>query len=422
MFRISPRKAFTGLHARNFAYRKFMPRDFVKQQAKALESNNNAINKDTHTITKSENISSLNRSLNQEKVTNEINTVLENLSPKTADLISKSRRGFDRNKQFELTKKRLEFSKIKDYRSPTTKANEKLAEKIYRRIANKHYAKENLTEDQKYQKFCKELDEHAQKLFDPEKTDVWTRVQPDTLVKILETGEFKSLVELGEGSTGNKQECTMLSPETRIHMEEQIFGYRKDLPAESRPYYGHPSDSPSGNIGKDFVSSFGSIGIRYKKALVKDAVSFTGDDSAKHANGSIRPALWGYLHRGIFPLKRVKEGKLVNNYKNPLQIKSMHDIHPYPELQIHPAWIKGGRLTLEHIDAVVIREPLYDPQLKDNTGSTKTKLLNLIEALEKHGIKYPGKNADKQRNLLQNVSWLKDKAGSLKFLDHSYQD
>jgi hypothetical protein len=117
------------------------------------------------------------------------------------------------------------------------------------------------------------------------------------------------------------------------------------------------------------------------------------------------------------------DGQLVKKYQNPLEIRSMHEIYPYPEIQIHPSWLEGHRLTLEHIDLVVIRNPLYNRQLKDDQGNTKDRTLSLIAALERRGIKYRiGQSDTHQKNLLENVEWLKKKVGSLKFLDQSYSD
>jgi hypothetical protein len=337
------------------------------------------------------------RLLFREKIITGINSTLGSLSPRTAGLILDSRRpdilsqiGNVRDK-FTQENNRRGIS-TKDYRSPTSEANKQLSEEIYREIAHR--------KGKTYEQMCKEADEHAQDLF--KDAELWTRTQPEFLEKILETGVFKSRPELDQAS-GKQHKSFLLSADTRMKTEQQIFGYPEDHPVDGYPFYGHPSDDNYGKIGEDLVSPYGNIAVRFKKSLVVDATTLAADDTAKHSEGSIKPVPWKYLHRGIFPLMKYVDGQLVKKYQNPLEIRSMHEIYPYPEIQIHPSWLEGHRLTLEHIDLVVIRNPLYNRQLKDDQGNTKDRTLSLIAALE-------------------NVEWLKKKVGSLKFLDQSYSD
>ncbi|HEY4034864.1 MAG TPA: hypothetical protein VGL94_12960 [Ktedonobacteraceae bacterium] len=278
----------------------------------------------------------------REKIITGINSTLSS-SPRTTELISASRRLGGILSQLDVRNKFANDRRgisTKDYHPPTSEANKQLLEKIYTELARR--------EGKTYEQMCREADAHAQDLF--KDAELWTRTQPEFLEKILETGVFKSLSELDQASD-ERHKSLLLNADTRMKTAQQIFGYPENHPVNEYPFYGHPSDDNYGKIGEDLVSPYGDIAIRFKKSLVVDATTLATDDTAKHSEGSIKPAPLKYLHRGIFPLMKYDgKGKLVENYQNPLEIKSMHNISPYPETQIHPSWLEGHRLKLEHID------------------------------------------------------------------------
>ncbi|MEU5761578.1 M3 family metallopeptidase [Nocardia sp. NPDC047648] len=112
--------------------------------------------------------------------------------------------------------------------------------------------------------------EELRKIFDGE---IVTRVNSGSLRGILESGRFKTEFDFaGQSRMGR----SMLAG--RVALEQALFGYPPDLPAQSRPIYGFIRTAPSYwvNAG-DALAQYGDIDVVFKPAVEERTTANAGD-------------------------------------------------------------------------------------------------------------------------------------------------
>jgi Zn-dependent oligopeptidase/DNA-binding CsgD family transcriptional regulator/DNA-binding LacI/PurR family transcriptional regulator/serine/threonine protein phosphatase PrpC/DNA-directed RNA polymerase specialized sigma subunit len=112
--------------------------------------------------------------------------------------------------------------------------------------------------------------EELRKLFDGE---IVTRATAGSLRGILESGRFKTEFDFaGQSRMGR----SLLAG--RVALEQALFGYPPDLPAQSRPIYGFIRTAPSYRVTEgDALAQYGDVDIVFKPAVEERTTANVGD-------------------------------------------------------------------------------------------------------------------------------------------------
>jgi SPP1 gp7 family putative phage head morphogenesis protein len=144
----------------------------------------------------------------------------------------------------------------------------------------------------------------------------------DTLKKIFEDGRFKSQFET-QSSKG------FFDPNYRAEVEELLFKAPKDLPNEKRPIYGYLFDGSN----KKHAEQYGNITIQLKRDKFQSRTTCTYGDSL---NVGFAPRLLDEPHVAMSTTRDVLAPPMFSAKK------TLRDIQPYPEVQIHGGVNTGG--------------------------------------------------------------------------------
>ena len=210
--------------------------------------------------------------------------------------------------------------------------------------------------------YLKAVDKKIQDLVQEGDPQIWTRCQPDTLIKILQCGCFKSQFETGTSGDGMS-----FGTEGRANSEYGWAGIPRNMPAPFRFIYGYATTSPSGEA--DIVGGYGPVAVHLRPELKEFAGQKLGGslyDSDGSTNLASRPTFFDNADRRCI--------RVGYNY-NILEIKEHEHLEKtikYQEVQI-PAVYK------EDIQEVVFHTRM------DKKPKLKNKLIKL---LEQHAISY----------------------------------
>ncbi|MGW4715106.1 MFS transporter [Nocardia sp. NPDC004260] len=115
--------------------------------------------------------------------------------------------------------------------------------------------------------------EELRQIFDGE---IVTRTTSGSLRGILGSGKFKTEFDFaGNGQVGRR----LLAD--RIALEQALFGYPPDLPAESRPIYGFIRTAPSYRVTEgDALAQYGDVDIVFKSTVEERTTAMVGDSKS----------------------------------------------------------------------------------------------------------------------------------------------
>lgn len=175
--------------------------------------------------------------------------------------------------------------------------------------------------------------------------NVFTRMSSANMAKVLETGRIKSQFETGTSAE-------MFNPKHRAVVEENLFGYPKNLPAHERPIYGYLSKVDTGNVHN--TRGFGDVIIKLKPEVKQKATFCAGDSLVNHdhygndavpapVNAPLATAL-GKPTRRSGPWTEMRSIDEVNGVGRDSKFDSL-----YLEAQIH-----GGEVTLKMVEEVIL--------------------------------------------------------------------
>src|SRR5262249_523999 len=117
-----------------------------------------------------------------------------------------------------------------------------------------------------------------------------------------------------------------------------------------------------------FGGASGGIATKFKKGYIEKSVSILLDDSLCSTDGGTKISALPvpYLHpdESCFPLykRNLKTGKFEPNDRDPLDIRSLAFIDPYPEFQLHRT-VHGPVKVDEAVEKFVIRRPHMCPPI-----------------------------------------------------------
>lgn len=175
------------------------------------------------------------------------------------------------------------------------------------------------------------------------KSDIYVRVKPATLEKILDNGRFKSQFETD--TSGGR-----VDKRSRSTTEKLLMGVDTDIDVTKRPIYGYMDDDPDGGMSKILsMDQYGKVAVKLKPH-VRSKSTFTVGDSLDYTGAGreqrfIASPVNDPSHKSVMfdfgvadPLKRLEAGEI-------------KDSVGYIEAQIH------GGTSVDDIDEVIFNSP-----------------------------------------------------------------
>jgi hypothetical protein len=209
-----------------------------------------------------------------------------------------------------------------------------------------------------YESYMKTVDKRVQDLVQEGDPQIWIRCKPETLLRILECGRFKSQFETNTSNGGN------INKKRRAKLESGVAGIPLNMPAPFRFIYGYATTNSNGECRN--VEHYGSVAVCLKPELKEFALQMLDDSLGSidcYGNLIRKPTFFADADRCCLSLKK----------PNPFEIQGRKDLEGkirYQEAQIL-------RVDKEDIQEVVFYPRSGPPELK----KAFTKLL------EQHGIR-----------------------------------
>jgi hypothetical protein len=217
---------------------------------------------------------------------------------------------------------------------------------------------------------------------------VCTRITGETLLKVLDDGEFKSYFE-----TERSYNSTITDASMYIPYQRGLFGFGADLASNARPIYGYLTRDPLGrdlNYDGPFrgggARGFGSIAAVFSPEVTRRTTVTFGDSfaCAYHNDSGNRGDL--FANRLAAPLDN-PNSTLFPNHENPLHLQGPEDwqgpqsINPYIETQTH-RWIMTPRGM--EIDPLRIESLARFTFFEERSAYPA----DVFDALDSRGIRY----------------------------------
>jgi hypothetical protein len=212
-----------------------------------------------------------------------------------------------------------------------------------------------------YENYLKAVDKKIQDLLQEGDPQIWTRCDPEILIKILQCGRFKSQFETGRSGGG-------FCGEMIANNEHGVAGIPHNMPKPFRFIYGYATSNPDGMAGKA-IEQYGLVAVHLKPELKEFALQMLCD-SMWESNGSTvlntRPTFFGDEDRRC--IRSCDSSRILRSQKR----GNLEEMIQFQEVQI-PAVYK------EDIQEVVFYTRMDEkPRLKEE----------LIQVLEQHAIPY----------------------------------